>query len=475
MTRRFQFFLFLTFGLLTLMFSNVYSINKNYLNSLKSGVLLVGACKEVVDYESMPGDQKKILRIKYGARTFDSYIAAIVKQKKFCTLFKSRKPYHVYVRIDSGSSFLISNKGYLVTNYHVVTQYQNIVVHDGGPLAVTLRPAKIVWKSKEYDLAILKVNHLNPGRVPLSLANTSVINSLINEEVWSLGFTGASTKTIAKAESLEVKTDKGVVRSKPEDRYLGTNTPVTTIEHSAFIHFGNSGGPLVDYCGRVIGVNQGGPKKITGIGWAIHIKHLISALKLNNIRYKSSTKACDFYSGTSLLSRSLVIWLVVGMLLIIILMLVWLYRRSVIRPVGLTQFVRHEMSRYFKRSNQSTRNDKNVLNSTTETPQLVFATLKGVGNMSGSQLVLRGDGEIILGRADEAGLHVASDAVGRLHARLQWQHCSQSIWIEDLNSTNGTFLESRQRIWPGKKKLIKGSLGFYLAEPDNAFKIVFRE
>ncbi len=454
--------------------SNSFSIDKNILVNVKSGVLLVGVCKETVDYSLMPVDQQKFLKNKYGDK-YDIYVAELAKEKPFCSIYKSKRKNMSFVRSNSGSSFLINKAGYIVTNYHVVTQYNNIVVYDGGPDGIKMRSANVVWRSRKNDLVILKVNKLRATRVPLSLANASVINQLINEDVWSLGFTGVSTDSIAKVLSLEVKTDKGVIRSKPEKRYLGTNTPVTTIEHSAFIHFGNSGGPLVDHCGRVLGINQGGPKKVTGIGWAIHVGHLLQALNANNISYDLSVETCGYYSEGGAGSGSLLAYIVAGTLLIIIFSGIWFYRQRQARPVGLTQFVRREMSRYFKRDEKSCDKllDHNEAQGVAKKIVIddFFAILVGVHSMSDRKFEMRGEGEAILGRADEADVHVASDSVGRLHVRLKWQASSNSIWIEDLNSTNGTFLQEGQKLSPGEKVTLESGSSFYLAEPEYAFKV----
>ncbi|VAW75325.1 hypothetical protein MNBD_GAMMA12-2784 [hydrothermal vent metagenome] len=450
-----------------------YSIDKKIYHSVKSAVLLVGVCTKQVDIDLLPATTKQALLSKFGATKFKKAMAKLKHAKKlapYCSKFSSGKNTFFYRLRSTGSSFLINKQGYLITNFHVVGNYSNIVVFDANRSMANAKIAKVVWRNKENDLAILKIDNISDERKPITLANPALINSLVNSDVWSLGYPGVSNTSAVQLLSFQAKSDKGVIRAKPEERYLMTNHSVSTstIEHSAYINSGNSGGPLVDYCGKVLGVNQSVPSvtRGRGIGWSVHIKHVIAGLQLNGIDYTVSSKSCPYYiAGVSSTLSKLFDYIIFATLLMLIIMVVWLYKKRNLKPAGLTQFMRREMSRYFKT------NSKSVKGSEKEANQTLVGVLKGFGTLEGVDLEMRGDDEIVIGR-DSAGLTTPIDSIGRKHACLYWQAHLGVIWIEDLKSTNGTFLENGEEVSPGEKAFLKVGAGFYLSEPENGFKIV---
>ncbi len=450
-----------------------YSIDKKIYQTVKSGVLLVGVCTKQVDINLLPSTTKQALLSKFGAAKFKKAMAKLKHAKKlapYCSKFSTSKNTFFYRLRSTGSAFLVNKQGYLITNFHVIGNHPNIVVFDANQSVANAKVAKVVWRNMENDLAILKIENISAERKPITLANPTLINSLVNSDVWSLGYPGVSNTSAVQLLSFQAKSDKGVIRAKPEERYLMSNHSVSTstIEHSAYINSGNSGGPLVDFCGKVLGVNQSVPSvnRGRGIGWSVHIKHVIAGLQLNGIDYTVSSKSCPYYKAGISTSSKLFDYIIFATLLMLIVMVVWLYKKRHIKPAGLTQFMRREMSRYFKTNSKSLKGGD-----TKEASQKLVGVLKGFGTLEGVDLEMRGDDEIIIGR-DSAGLTTPIDSIGRKHACLYWQAHLGVIWIEDLKSTNGTFLENGEEVSPGEKAFLKVGAGFYLSEPENGFKIV---
>jgi S1-C subfamily serine protease len=170
-----------------------------------------------------------------------------------------------YSAKDSGSGFIYGSQGYIVTNAHVVrpipgaqTTTITIVFPNGEK-----SPAKLVAANVGADLALLKVT--DGHRLPASL--TLADSDKLEQGQWAIA--------IGEPYELQQSVTVGVVsafeRSEPIQTESGQSiTFKGLLQTSAPINFGNSGGPLIDMNGNVIGVNQstlGG--RAQGIGFAI--------------------------------------------------------------------------------------------------------------------------------------------------------------------------------------------------------------
>jgi serine protease Do len=162
----------------------------------------------------------------------------------------------------SGSGFFISDKGYILTNNHVVegTKEVSIVLSDGSE-----EKATIVGADPYSDIAILKTE----GKVPavVALGNSDLLNS--GESVIAIGsplgdFKNTVTVGVVSATGRSIDTGQGY-------QIEGL------IQTDAAINQGNSGGPLVNLAGEVIGVNNmivrgsGSGAIAEGLGFAIPV------------------------------------------------------------------------------------------------------------------------------------------------------------------------------------------------------------
>jgi serine protease Do len=162
----------------------------------------------------------------------------------------------------SGSGVFISDKGYLLTNNHVVegtTQVQ-IILSDG-----TQRDATIVGTDMYADLAVLKAD----GKVPAvaSLGNSDALNP--GETVIAIGSPLGDLKNTVTV---------GVVSATGRSIDTGMGYQIEgLIQTDAAINQGNSGGPLVDLAGEVIGINtlvvrsSGTGAVAEGLGFALPV------------------------------------------------------------------------------------------------------------------------------------------------------------------------------------------------------------
>ena len=140
----------------------------------------------------------------------------------------------------SGSGFIISEDGYIVTNNHVVedTSELSVVLSDGTEL-----PAEIVSRDNYADLAVLKVEGIMPAVAPLGSSE----DLKPGETVIAIGSPLGTFRN-----SVTV----GVISATGRTLDIGAGYNMENlIQTDAAINSGNSGGPLVNLAGEVIGVN----------------------------------------------------------------------------------------------------------------------------------------------------------------------------------------------------------------------------
>ena len=169
-----------------------------------------------------------------------------------------------------GSGFVYDDKGYIITNNHVVD--------DAGKVTVTFLDgesyiAKIIGTDADLDLAVLKVEPSSTYLHPLQIGDSSKLK--VGEQITAIGnpfgLSGSMTSGIVSQ----------MGRLLPQDS--GYSIP-DVIQTDAAINPGNSGGPLLNMKGEVVGINtaiQSATGEFTGVGFAVPsntVKKVIPAL-----------------------------------------------------------------------------------------------------------------------------------------------------------------------------------------------------
>lgn len=200
---------------------------------------------------------------------YDEYdfVKAYPSTSMYSTVAENSKP-----STWSGTGLAIGN-GYIVTNSHVASDAKNITIKGVKGDMNTGYSAKVVANDKTNDLAILKINDSlfkGYGAIPY-MVSTRMAD--VGEDVFVLGY------PLTQALGNEIKLTNGIVSSR-----TGYQGEVSTYQISAPVQPGNSGGPLFDNKGNVIGIVVAGVPGAENVGYAIkasYLKILIESAGLN--------------------------------------------------------------------------------------------------------------------------------------------------------------------------------------------------
>jgi S1-C subfamily serine protease len=187
-----------------------------------------------------------------------------------------------------GTGFVVSSSGEILTNAHVVVEYPQTsglstpqlatkvqVVFKGTGASTTKVDAQVAGVDGSTDVALLKIDPSKvPGLKPLPLGDSSTVK------------VGQPVVAIGNPLGLQFTMTSGIVSAV--DRTLDSPTGALIengIQTDAAINEGNSGGPLIDATGRVIGINEqiatapsGGSGNI-GLGFAVPINTAVASMK----------------------------------------------------------------------------------------------------------------------------------------------------------------------------------------------------
>lgn len=182
--------------------------------------------------------------------------------------------YGVYPEEGSGSGFVWDEQGHIITNYHVIEDASEITVSFGEDQASA---ARVVGVDPPNDLAVLRVDDLPEGIEPMPLGDSDGL--VVGQYAVAIGnpfgqFERTLTVGVVSAVNRTLRLE--------DDRVLRG-----VVQTDASINRGNSGGPLLDSQGRLIGVNTAiySPSGASaGVGLAIPVnklKRVVPALIAN--------------------------------------------------------------------------------------------------------------------------------------------------------------------------------------------------
>ena len=158
-----------------------------------------------------------------------------------------------------GTGFALTQNGYLITNSHVIKGADSIYVQNAAGDSYKV---KVIYEDSKYDIAILHIT--DPGFTSLGNLPYTFKKKVsdLGEDVYTLGFPRD-----------EQVLNKGYVSS-----LTGYKGDTVTYQVDIPVNFGNSGGPLLDNKGNIVGIINAKQKRADGASFAVKSKYLIQAL-----------------------------------------------------------------------------------------------------------------------------------------------------------------------------------------------------
>jgi S1-C subfamily serine protease len=199
------------------------------------------------------------------------------------------------IHFSSGTGFYVSKSGHIITNHHVVRNCQSITTRNGEDV----REAKLLAVDAEKDLAILKVDGAPPAVAPL---RWNLASLRAGQKVAVIGYPGA-----AGARG-EMRYGTSVI--------MGLQGPAGEpewVQIKPILEQGNSGGPLLDVTGNVIGVvtgktqtfrtdttSGGAPQLVGASDVAVTLSMLKGFLDASKVRYFQSSSGLVAHADSRL-------------------------------------------------------------------------------------------------------------------------------------------------------------------------------
>ncbi|HIR14618.1 MAG TPA: trypsin-like peptidase domain-containing protein [Candidatus Choladousia intestinavium] len=370
----------------------------------------------------------------------------------------------------TGTGWAVGKPGkpveYIVTNGHVVEAaytYPKMYANMTGTVQVYYSAAEndfaqveVVYYSPqtEKDIAILKLPTPTNKRVPLTLRESDSVK--MSETAYALGYPGDSSirQTLPAYDLDDVTITKGIISNRVNPNW----STYEAFQMDVSIAAGNSGGPLVDEDGRVIGINSSGAVDqetglMLGMNYSIIIDELTKILDQERISYTMA-------DGLSWVPAWFVyVFLPVGILALAGGILLLLMSMGKVGAV-LSSAGGGEPRRAAARGGG---------------PMGKHAALRGVtGKYAGQSFDLL-KGKVILGR-NPAACNIVFDkntpGISGQHCQVAYDATKDCFFITDLGSSYGTFLGNGKKLTANVEESMSAGDTFYLCDNANRFVVV---
>ncbi len=346
-----------------------------------------------------------------------------------------------------GTGFIVAD-GIVVTNHHVIEGGRRVKVVQKQGAAIDKHEGEVLWSSPEVDLAIIKSSavHGIPVRISTGIPQKGA-------DVLAIGFPAAAD-IINTREIAESTITKGVVGRMVSAKLLANGAYIDVLQHSAQINSGNSGGPLFDTCGALVGVNtakafseikvksdQVMVNSIEGVYWAVASKVLANVLTSKNISFNEMNDECQ--SLLSISKADVKLDEHKGQSPILLASVIVAFGLSVL-AIGIAfNRIRHRViDRAIEPKNIGGKSTDTDCSSSYFEPELRWTFAGRTSRGEKIQLVVyrsqfNKNGSLIIGRDElKCDLVIEDSSVSRKHARLELR--GNQLVIHDLDSKNGT-------------------------------------
>lgn len=366
-----------------------------------------------------------------------------------------------------GTGFFVGNPNenpeYLITNYHVISDFvdcgagETVKAQIDGNAVSIRAELRVFYSSNDYDeayiidynetkdIAVLKLASPTGDRKAIPLCSPT--DDMIGTTVYCVGYPGLSDNEIIGAVSSWGKMDVSVTAGTVSRFVVSSGTGVQRIQTDAVIQHGNSGGPMVNGNGSVIGINTLYVSNNTETNYyAVSIDEVIPMLKNNNISYVMEEDLKGGFSGTWIL----IIGIAAAVAAVVLVIVVVVTGRGKRKKTG-----EDKMS-----PSQAMPVKKAMIRS-------MSAQHNGISYVVGQTPVLIGrDASNCMITYQEG-----TPGVSKRHCSVSWNPDTEEFLVTDLSSSYGTFLMNGQRLLANVPYHMKSGESFYVGENTNVLRV----
>lgn len=375
-----------------------------------------------------------------------------------------------------GTGFFISDQ-YMLTNWHVIQYYIEMgegelldVEYDGIPtkgraqIRVFLDDsryieASLVDYSRTKDIAILRLHEPTTDRVPLKLLEPT--DSMVGSDIFAVGYPAIADNIYAGATESWGEKNASVTAGTFGRLLTQSGTGRREIQTDCVFNGGNSGGPVVNSDGHVIGVAtevlSSSDQSVTSMYYAVSISDAVQLLNQNNIPYTlaSAASAVDPNATTPQIVTPVDPEPDNNVLVIVLICLL-----AVLIVGGLVAVILV--------MNNKNKKMQAAAAAAAATP-MARPVIRSYSRANYGTTAYAGTQPVLIGRGSACSLCFPSNAPGisGSHCTVQWDAVSGDFIVTDLNSTYGTYLMSGQKMQPNVPYRMRSGDKFYLAEQGN--------
>lgn len=388
-----------------------------------------------------------------------------------------------------GTCFFVGNPEdgaeYLITNHHVIESFleygkgEYVEAMVNGEYAVLKYIVRVYYDSKNYDeayvidynaskdIALLKL--ASPTQERKAIPICSPTEDMVGSTVYCVGYPGLSENLYIDAVSSWGKSDMSVTTGTISRFVTTSGTGVRRIQTDAVIQRGNSGGPMVNGNGSVIGINTAYVGNEYEINYyAVSIDEVISMLNSNGVSFvtESDLKNGNLFSKLTSNPKLLIIICVAAAgVVFLVAFLIVNSKKGNPKPVAAGSM----------QGNIPAQPQADIVPPPVQ--PAVSAKKPMVRSMSAQHNGMSfpiGGAPILVGR-DTVNCTIVyregTPGVSGRHCTIEWDPRTEEFLITDLRSTYGTFLMDGQKLQPNVPYHCKAGECIYVGEKTNVLRV----
>lgn len=398
-----------------------------------------------------------------------------------------------------GTGFFVGEEGqdpmYLITNHHVIEPFlesgegELVQVETTDGMLTGRSKIRVFYDSDDFeeaypvaydeikDLAVLKLGAATSKRTPLPLCSPT--DNMVGSTIYAVGYPGLAENVFADATTTWGPSDVSVTSGSISRLLTTSGTGQMRLQIDCVIRHGNSGGPLVNENGQVLGiaVSSVSDEEDSSMYYGVNIDEVIPYLKQYDVPYvlqeagaTQSSSETSLAEGTAPAGDTIVVpesveeepegssggvpaavWVVIGVAVaavagVVVFLLLQKGKKTPaqvqpVQPVPAPAPVSQKVP---------------VLRSLAQQHNGVRIPIQGRQILIGTS---QGDCQVVF--------RPGTPGVSRRHCSISWDTATGDFILTDLGSSFGTFLENRQKLAQGVPTRLRPGDRFYLGSPEN--------